>query len=156
MAWRLWQGFLWAGSGLSAACFFLFRQSYNWCHLKLDRYKLHRRLAKYEREVVTPEARQPEEPRLRDLNQGLLLTDFDQTPETFFPLLPERTAVQKGSKIPPPPKVAPPATAFRYWTPADSAPSKACSLSFAGLPLSSGSKQAPSKRPAKPPELLYC
>jgi len=69
-AWRLWQGFLWAVSGLRAACFFLFRKSYNWCHLQLGRYRLRQKLAKYEREVPL-EARRLEEQRLHNLNQRL-------------------------------------------------------------------------------------
>jgi len=69
-AWRLWQGFLWAVSGLRAACFFLLRKSYNWYHLQLGRYRLRQQLAKYEREVPL-EARQLEEQRLRELNQRL-------------------------------------------------------------------------------------
>jgi hypothetical protein len=70
IALRLWQGFLWAGSGLRAACFFLFRKSYNWCHLQWGRYKLRQQRARYEREVPL-EVRLRQQQRLHDLNQRL-------------------------------------------------------------------------------------
>ena len=90
MALRLWQGFLWAVSGLRAACFFLLRKSYNWYHLQLGRYRLRQQLAKYEREVPL-EARQLEEQRLHNLNQTLAAQA-----QNLFWYMPPRGQQQQG------------------------------------------------------------